>query len=348
MEKELERLQKKYGSKVFRSSEAPPVKIITTGIPSLDAAVGIGGFPRGTVVEIFGKASVGKSALTYYTIAAVQRAGGYAAYINLESNWSTQSKWAERIAGVDNSKLVVGEPEPGQEAINLFLEMVSEGIFDVVVFDSVGAMSTDKELKIGESKQAFGQSSMVAQMAKNAAFYANQTKCVPIILNQIRDEQMGNLVGEKAPGGRAKEHMSTLRIHLKQGGGSAGKKDKVNGEDIQVMTRINARIVKNKVAAAHQRTGWNFWHYPSPEGVIGIDVLQNAIDAALQFGIIERGGAWYKHELFPEGKLMGASNVIDFLKADTNAAETIRRELVMSVYHSDEETSARETLADVE
>ena len=353
LEKKMKQWQdaKKYGDKVFLSSEAPDVKVITTGIPSLDAAIGVGGFPRGTVTEIFGKASVGKSALTYYTIAAVQRAGGYAAYINLESNWKTQAQWAERIAGVDNEKLVVAQPSPGQEAINLFLEMVAEteggkALFDVIVFDSVGAVSTDNEMKIGNSKQAFGQSAMITQLAKNAAVYANKAQNVPIILNQVRDEQAGTFTVEKAPGGRAKEHMATLRINLKRG--SDKRMDKINGQDIEVMRRITAQVVKNKVSAPHQKTGWNFWNYPAADGTIGIDIVQNAIDAALQFRSIESAGTWFKHGLFPGGKLQGQGQVAEFLKSNPDALEQIRREFIMTVYNSVDEKNIRELEVNVE
>lgn len=325
------------------------MKVISTGIPSLDAAIGVGGFPRGTVTEIFGKASVGKSALTYYTIAGVQRAGGYAAYINLESNWKTQAEWATRIAGVDNDKLVVAQPKPGQEALDIFLEMIEakendKALFDVVVFDSVGAISTDAELELGGKKQAFGQSGMVTQLAKNAAFRAQESQNVPIILNQVRDEQFGNLVGEKAPGGKAKEHMATLRINLKRG--SDKKLDKVNGNEIEVMRRINANVVKNKVSAPHQKTGWNFWNYPAPDGTIGIDIIQNTIDAALQFRSIESAGAWYRHEAFPGGKLQGQNEVAKFLKGNPDVLEQIRREFIMTVYNSVDEKKARELIID--
>lgn len=351
LEKRMKQWQRKdkYGSKIFMSSEAPPMRVISTGIPGLDAAIGVGGFPRGTLTEIYGKASVGKSALTYYTIAAVQKAGGYAAYINLESDWASQKEWSEKIAGVDHDKLTVFQPDPGQEAIDAFLEAIEanvngQPIFDVIVFDSIGAVSTDKELKLGEKKQAYGQSGMVSQLVKNASFYAQRNGNVPIILNQVRDEAVSMFTIEKAPGGRAKEHMATLRINLKRS--SDKKMDKINGYDTEVMRRINAKVVKNKVGSPNKTVGWNFWNYPSPDGVIGIDILQNAIDSALQFRTIEQGGSWYKHESFPDGKLQGQESVSAFLKENPAILEEIRREFVMSVFNSPDTDRQREVLTD--
>lgn len=327
MEKAYRNLKKTYGDKVFKSSEAPPVQVLSTGIPSLDAALGIGGYARGTVVEVYGKSTLGKSAMSYYTIAECQKQGGYAGYINLESEWDTQSKWAARIAGVDPDKLLVAQPAPGTEAVKLYLEMIESEAFDIVVFDSVGAMSTDNELKTGQSKQAFGQSGLVTHMVKNSLFRAHQTGTIALILNQIRDDtNWRGFVSEKAPGGRTKEFLASQRISLKIGGDQ--KKGKINGQDVVVMRRIAAKIEKNKLGAPHQKTGWNFWNYESPEGVLGIDIVQNSIDTAFNYGIIDRAGAMYKNDLFPDGKLRGKDEVFAFLKDNPDVRETLRRQVV--------------------
>jgi recombination protein RecA len=344
MDKVLEKLAGKYGNaKVFRASEAPDMRVISSGIPSLDVITGVGGWPRGTVVEIFGRESLGKSALSYYTIQEVHRTGGYAAFVNLESHMKSQIEWMQRLCpDIDNNRLLVVEPTPGQESVNLFGELLSEGIFDVVVFDSIGAMATDKELVPGEAKQAYGQSGLTTQLVKQARKFAHENDCVPIFLNQIRDHSAGTFTMEKAPGGHSKDHFATLRIHLKPG------REKVDaefeGEKIEVMKRVTAKVVKNKVGKEKRNTGWNFWTAESPDGVIGIDVIQDIIDVSLQHGLVERGGSTYRHELFPDGKLRGKDETKEWLRNNLDVVEKLRRELVMQSFN--DHSQVRETLTD--
>lgn len=352
-DKALADLQKDVGARAFIATEAPPVKVISTGITSLDVATGIGGFPRGTVVEVFGRESTGKTALALYTMAEVHRNNGYTGLINLESNITQEGwlKWAVSIAPsyFDPDRVIIVNAHPGTESLQLFSKMIASGGFDVLVYDSIGAMSTDKELKVGESKQAFGQSAMVTQLIKQAAHYAYDTECVPIFLNQIRDDAAGTYILEKAPGGHAKDHFATLRIHLKPSNKDAPK-GKIDSEDIQIGFRVNAKIVKNKVGSPRRAAGWNYWNFPSPNGVIGIDTFQDTVDVALRQGMFERRGAWYYSDLFPDGKLNGGVAVTDFLRTNDDVMEEVRRKLVMDAYQKQGnimEAEEREVLADV-
>lgn len=349
-DKVLADLKKNLGDRVFWASEAPNVEIISSGIMSLDIATGIGGWPRGTVVEIYGRESAGKTALAVYTMAEVHKQQGYTALVNLESGITQEGwlRWAESIcADFERDRCQIANVHPGSEAVEVFGMYLASNAFDVVVYDSIGAMSTDKEIKIGESKQAYGQSAMVTQLIKQAAHYAYENNCVPILLNQIRDDAAGQYILEKAPGGHAKDHFATLRVHLKTSNRDAPK-DKIDGEDIQIGFRVNSTIVKNKVGAPRRKAGWNYWNFPSPDGVVGIDVFQDAVDCALRQGVFRKAGAWYYHDAFPDGKLNGGVAVSKFMRENPSLMAQIRKDLVMQAFNSfgnvmEEE---RETLAE--
>lgn len=350
-------LEKDFGGRIFKASEAPPVKVLSTGITTLDVATGIGGFPRGTLVEVYGRESSGKTALLLYVMAEAHRNGGFSGLVNLESGITKEGwlDWAVQIAPpyFDPERVLVVNPNPGTEALLAFGKMIASGAFDVIGYDSIGAMSTDKELKIGEAKQAYGQSALVTQLIKQAAHYAYDKQCIPIMLNQIRDDAAGQYVVEKAPGGRAKDHFATLRVHLKSSPadfkktfGAAGTV-KVDGDEVVAGFRVNATIVKNKVGAPRRKAGWNYWNYPSPSGVVGIDTFQATVDSALQGGLFEKAGAWYRHDSFPGGKLNGGVAVTNFLRENADVMEEVRRELVMKAYNERGNVmEERETLAD--
>jgi recombination protein RecA len=348
-------LSKDFGAKVFKASEAPPVKVISTGITSLDVATGIGGFPRGTLVEVYGRESAGKTALALYTMAEVHRNKGFTALVNLESNITQEGwlNWAEAITPsyFDPARLLIINPSPGSEALIAFSKLIASGAFDLIAYDSIGAMSTDKELRVGEAKQAYGQSALVTQLIKQAALYAYDKQCVAMVLNQIRDDAAGTYILEKAPGGHAKDHFATLRIHLKTSSAGITAVDIGDGayHKERPYFRVNAKIKKNKVGAPRRAAGWNYWDYRSPDGVLGIDTFQDTVDVALRRGMFERRGAWFYSDVFPDGKLNGGVAVSNFLRANPDVMTDVRKELVMKAYNNegnvmDEE--AREVLTD--
>ncbi len=330
---------KEFGSeKVYRASEAPKVKMISTGVPSLDYAIG-GGIPRGSIVEIFGRESVGKTALSYYIMKETQKYDPDAriGFINLEGSFD--GEWASRIVGgLDLTKIMVIAPDPGSEAVKALAMMVESkfnptdptGMFDLVVFDSIGAMLTDKEQEKDGNKQVGGQSQLVTHMAKQAVHFANRNKTTVVFLNQVREAfvsmpTMGGPV-EKAPGGRSIKHAAAIRIHLKPGNDPI--KGKIDGEDVEFMRPIKAKIVKNKVSGAGRSAAWDFWKYDSPSGVIGIDTDQNTIDLALSSGVVEKRGSWFFHDSFPDGKFHGGDAVLTFLEENEDARALIRAEVL--------------------
>src|SRR5581483_2473680 len=296
-------IQKTYGdSKIYRASEAPKVEVIPTGIASLDYKLGVGGIPRGCVVEIFGRESAGKTSLSYYLVSEVQKRGGTAGFINLEGNFDPS--WANRIADVDTARLVVSPANPGMESVQLMGEYVSSNAFDIVVFDSLGAMIGDKEQDFKEKKQAGGQSALITHMAKLVMEPAAINQTTVVFLNQVRDVFSAMYPTEESPGGHAVKHSAAIRIHLKPGGAKADivKMPIDDEKEVVVMRRITAHIKKNKIGAPNKTAAWNFWNYESPEGILGIDRTQDLIDLSMSTGIIEKSGSWYSHPVLPNGK----------------------------------------------
>ena len=351
MQKQLEELKKQLGeSKVFRASEAPEVEVISTGVASLDFATGVGGIPRGTVVEVFGRESSGKSTLLYYLIAEVQKKGGFAALIDIEGTFD--GPWAQKVAGVNLDDLLVVSPNPGTEAVETLARLVTatddtgKGVFDLVGFDSVGAMLTDKEQEVGSTKQAGGQSGLVTHMVKQIALPARRNKTSVVFLNHVRDVFDSMYAMEEGPGGHAIKHMAVMRIHLKPSMAKKFTKEAViDGESIQVMHRVNAKIKKNKAGAPNRVASWNFWNYESEDGIIGIDTQQSFIDTALQQGLIDRKGAWYQHPLFPGEKhqLQGEKAVSEFLKSRPEVLDELKQQLARLAF-AQGSTPVRDTL----
>jgi recombination protein RecA len=320
---------KEFKSKTYLSTGAPKVEVISTGVPSLDHAIG-GGIPRGCVIQLFGKESVGKTALTYYMIAEAlkhPKSRGYAGFINLEGVYDKD--WMQRITGgVDGDKIIVGTPDPGTQAVNMLSEWNQSGALDLIVFDSVGAMLGDSEQEADGNRMAFGQAGMITWMAKKALTDSAKSGTTVVFINQVRDRQVPGkmVVVEDTPGGHALKHASAMMIHLKNGPDKVD--EMIEGEKVEIMRRVNAKVVKNKVAAAGKSAGYNFWKYPSDTGVIGIDTEQSLVDMALSTGIIERRGAWFYHSTFPGGQLNGATAVQEFLTLNSNAREQVKTDFL--------------------
>lgn len=338
-------LKKKFGDDKFVTlSEAPKVKVVSTGSVSLDFAVGVGGLPLGRVVEVFGAESVGKTALSYYMIGQHLRAfpDKAAYFINIEGGFDW--KWAKALAPNIDDRLVVASPSPGEESVHMAAHMVASGKASIVVYDSVGAMLTEKESQPGEKQQAGGQSRLVTHMAKLTTTPAERTETTFVILNQLRDTfAVQNAFATHSPGGRALRHQAAIRILLKRA--NQQFKAKVNGEEIEVGFRCSAIVKKNKAGAPNEVAGWNFYNRPlifnggtsvtlDPNGTLGIDTKQEIIDLGLNTGVIEqRSGGYYHHSTFPEdnkgeNRIRSRDSVVEFLLANPDVQEVIRQDLM--------------------
>lgn len=324
-QKLLDQLKKEIGDeKVYAASEVPEVEVVSTGSVTLDFATGLGGFPRGTLVEVYGPESIGKTTLSYYMIAEEQKKGRYAAFINLEGRFNAE--WAHKVAGVDLEKLMVASPDPGSEAVEVLAKIVNSGAIGLVVFDSVGAMVGDKEAEPGEKKQVGGQSALVTQMVKMVGVPAWRNGCTVVFLNQVRDVFGASVPMVESPGGHSLKHMCSVRVQLKP------TRDKIyseiDGSKKEVGYRVSAFIKKNKLAPPKATANYQFVHDSVPGLPLGIDRVGETIDLALKLGVVERGGSMYRHELFPEGSVKGKDTAISFIRDNDEVFEAIRKEVI--------------------
>jgi recombination protein RecA len=320
----IDQLKKDLGEgKVYAASEVPDVEVVSTGSVSLDFATGIGGFPRGTLVEVFGPESIGKTTLSYYMIAEEQKKGRYCAFVNLEGRFNAD--WAAKVAGVNLEDLLVVSPDPGTEAVEVLAKLVNSGAIGLVVFDSIGAMMGDREQEAGEKKQAGGQSALVTHMVKLASVPAWRNRCTVVFLNQVRDVFGAAVPMMESPGGHSLKHMAVMRIQLKP------TRDKiysiVNGEKKEVGYRVAAFVKKNKLAPPKQVANWQFVHDEVDDLVLGIDRDQEILDLSMRLGIIQRAGAYYSHPLFPD-KIQGKEATQEFIKTHPEVMEQLKVELM--------------------
>jgi len=324
-DKLLAQLKKDLGDdKAYAASEVPDVKVISTGSVTLDFATGIGGFARGTLNEVFGPESIGKTTLSYYMIAEAQKCGLYGAFVNLEGRFS--AAWANKVAGVNLDELLVVSPDPGSEAVETTAKIVNSGGIGIVIFDSIGAMVGDREQEPGEKKQAGGQSALVTQMVKMLLVPAARNLTTVVFLNQVRDVFGAAVPMVESPGGHALKHAASIRVQLKPTRDKIY--DTIAGEKKEVGYRVAAFVKKNKLAAPKQVANYQFVHDQVDGLTLGIDRSGEVIDLALRLAIIERAGAMYRHDTFPDGQIKGKDATIEFIRSDEQVFNKIRREVM--------------------
>lgn len=298
------------------------MNILPTGIANLDFATGVGGIPTGCQVEIFGRESVGKSLLAYYIIAEAQKRGHKCAYIDLEGSFDPS--WAKKTAKLSLKDLDIADPLPGKEAVSVLDEAVRSAEYKLIIFDSLGCMVDDTEKDITKMRVG-GTSLLISHMVNNINPHIIENDCIVLYINQARESFNSFGLGgamEEAPGGRAKKHMSSMRLHLKPGEPMLLDREKVGFQ-------VKAKFVKNKKGTPNKTAFWNVWNVPDPKnGVIGIDLVQDVIDTSINQGLIKRSGAWYSHPLFGEKPLQGTDAVTKFLRDDSGAVETLHKEIL--------------------
>jgi recombination protein RecA len=315
----LSQIEKQFGKgsimRLGTKEAIVPISVIPTGAISFDAALGVGGFPRGRVVEIFGPESSGKTTIALQVIAEAQRQGGMAAFIDAEH--ALDPIYAKKL-GVDTDNLLVSQPDYGEQALEIAEALVRSGAIDVLVVDSVAALVPKAELdgEMGDSHVGL-QARLMSQALRKLTGIVSKSRTCLIFINQIR-EKIGVMFGnpETTTGGRALKFYSSVRIDIRR---IAAIKD---GEQV-VGSRTRVKVVKNKCAAPFRESEFDILYGE------GISREGDLIDLAVNNGVIEKSGAWFSYKSDRIGQ--GRENARQFLKDNRDIAARIEAEVRKAV-----------------
>jgi recombination protein RecA len=310
----LSQLEKQFGrGSILRlgSRNVIPVTVIRSGSISLDAALGVGGFPRGRVVEIFGPESSGKTTLALQVVAQAQKSGGAAAFIDAEH--ALDPTYARRL-GVDTDNLLISQPDYGEQALEITGALVASGAVDVIVIDSVAALVPKAELEgeMGDSHVGLHARLMSQALRKLAGSVARTNTCL-VFINQIR-EKIGVMFGnpETTTGGRALKFYASIRTEVR-------RVASIKEGDMVIGSRTKVRVVKNKVAAPFREAEFDLIHGE------GISREGDLLDLAAAQNLVEKSGAWFSHRGERIGQ--GRDNARQFLKDHPELADRLDSEL---------------------
>jgi recombination protein RecA len=315
IETALSQIEKQFGKgavmKLGQKGAAVKVSAIPTGSIAFDLSLGIGGFPRGRVVEVFGPEATGKTTLGLHVIAEAQKQGGQAAFIDAEH--AMDPTYAGRV-GVDVDSLLISQPDYGEQALEIAEVLVRSGAVDVIVVDSVAALVPKAELEgeMGDAHMGL-QARLMSQALRKLTAIVSRSKTCFIFVNQIR-EKIGFFLGspETTTGGRALKFYSSMRIDVRRI--SALKEgDKVIGN------RVKVKIVKNKMAPPFRESQFDIIYGE------GISKEGDLIDCGVDIGLIEKTGTWYSYKGERLGQ--GRENVKKLLKENTEIADSLDKEI---------------------
>ena len=313
LETAIAKIERDYGKgTIMRLGDDIPVNVeaLSTGSLSLDLALGIGGVPKGRIVEIYGPEASGKTTLALHVVASAQKAGGEAAYIDVEH--ALEPAYA-RALGVDIDSLLISQPDTGEQALDITESLVRSGAVDVVVVDSVAALipRTELEGEIGDSVVGV-LARLMSQAMRRLAGAISKNNCTVIFINQLR-QKIGVMYGnpETTPGGLALKYYASVRIDVRR-----VESLKVGGEVIGNHTR--AKVVKNKVAPPFKEAEFDIMYGE------GISRVGEIIDLGVKLDIIDKGGAWFT---IRDQRLQGRDAAKKYLQDNPEVCEEIEKEI---------------------
>ena len=315
LEAALKNIKKKFGDgAVMRLGENSSLKVdsISTGSLTLDIATGIGGLPRGRIIEIYGPESSGKTTLALHCIAEAQKLGGDAAFVDAEL--ALDPVYAANL-GVDVDSLIVSQPDFGEQALEITEQLVSSGAVDIVVVDSVAALVPKSEIEGDMGDSHLGQHArLMSQALRILAGTINKTNCIVIFINQLR-EKIGVMYGnpEVTTGGRALKFYSSMRIDVR-------KIEQLKGAGSEFIgSRTRAKIVKNKVAPPFKSAEFDIMYGE------GISKVGEILDMAVQYDIVHKGGSWFSYGDRRLGQ--GRDNVKEIIKNEPELAAELEQKI---------------------
>ncbi len=314
----MDKIEKSYGKgSIMRMGDRPvdDVPAISSGSIALDVALGVGGFPKGRVIEIYGPESSGKTTLAIHAIAEAQKAGGVAAIIDAEHAFDPY--YAKKL-GVDIDELLISQPDSGEQALEITDNLIRSGALDIVVIDSVAALTPKAELEgeMGESKMGL-QARLMSQALRKLTGNINKTKTCCIFINQLR-EKIGVMFGnpETTTGGNALKFYASVRLDIRRIG-QVKDGDEVNGNHVRV------KVVKNKVAPPFRKAEFDIMYGE------GISKSGEIIDLGVQYNIINKSGSWFS---YGETKLgQGRETVRNLIIDNPELAQELETKIVGAI-----------------
>lgn len=319
----MAQIEKQYGKgaimRLGQNAGDSSIEVLPTGCLSLDLAIGVGGLPRGRIIEIYGPESSGKTTVALHCIAETQKAGGIAAFIDAEH--ALDPVYAKNL-GVNLDELYVSQPDTGEQALDITASLVSSKAVDIIVVDSVAALTPKAEIEgdMGDSHVGL-QARLMSQALRKLTAITSKSKTCIIFINQLR-EKVGVMFGnpEVTAGGKALKFYASVRIDVR-------KSDALKDADGAYGNHTKAKIVKNKVAPPFKTAEFDI--------IFGKGISQASclIDLGIDYGIVDKSGAWFSYN--GEKIAQGREKAIAYLEENTSVAEEIKNKILDKFYSKD-------------